>query len=42
MTELSLADFYKWLKEKGYTEYTLKEADKSDLYRQYVAERKHK
>lgn len=39
---LSLPDFYKWLKEKGYDAFALSNADKSDLYRKYLAEKKRK
>jgi len=42
MSELSLQGFYKWLKKKGYDMSNMKHADKSDLYRQYVAEIKRK
>lgn len=40
MSKLSLADFYKWLREKGHGDFSIKNMDKSELYR--VAERKEK
>lgn len=34
-----LTDFYKWLKDRGYDFYSLNSADKSELYRQFLAEK---
>lgn len=35
---IQLTDFYKWLKARGFDFYSLNSADKSELYKQFLAE----